>query len=212
MIGEASTDDLECTRRAYEKRIEYVDAKAGQAIEIMKRHGLLDNATIIISSDHGQAFMEHGEMFHNVHPYNEVVRVPLVMANFRHGRQVRERKRIGRPFSLTRLNNLITGKKAEITDTPVVADHLGITEVWDTHLLGLFRKRSRNADRMYRKKAEHDVHSTALFHKGYKLMHYYGRRKDELYHLKSDVGESDNLIDKERSVAHEILAYNEALC
>ena len=65
---------------------------------------------------------------------------------------------------------------------------------------------------MYRKKAEHDVHSTALFHKGYKLMHYYGRRKDELYHLKSDVGESDNLIDKERSVAHEILAYNEALC
>ena len=171
MIGKASAEDLELTKKAYKKRIEYLDAKVGQAIGIMKKKGLLDNATLIVSSDHGQAFMEHGEMFHNVYPYNEVARVPLVIANFKSGKQVHENRQIEEPFSLTELNRIITGKEVEKMDTPVVTDHLGITEVWDTHLLRLFRSRSRNADMIYRKKVEQDRHATAILYKNYKLIH-----------------------------------------
>ncbi len=211
MIGKASVEDLEFTKRAYRKRIEYLDAKIGEAIGIMKRNGILDNATLIISSDHGQAFMEHGEMFHNVYPYNEVTRVPLVIANFRSGRQVKDRAEVDEPFSLTELNRIITGREIEKVDSAVVTDHLGITEVWDTHLLSLFKQRSNNADMIYRKKVEQDRHATAVFYKDYKLIHYYGGGRDELYNLKEDMGESENIIRRERGVAHTLLAHNKAV-
>lgn len=210
MIGKASTEDLLSTKEAYKRRITYLDAKVGQAIEIMKKSGTLDNATVIISSDHGQAFMEHGEMFHNVYPYNEVTRVPLVIANFRGGRQVRERKHIDEPFSLTDLNRIITGKPVDDATKPVFSDHIGITEVWDTHLLRLFRKRSKNADMVYRKKVEQDRHATAIYYKGYKLIHYYGGKSDELYSMSDDISESDNIIGSRRSLARQMLALNKA--
>lgn len=211
MTGRAGIEDLEFTRNAYMKRIEYLDIKVGQAIGIMRRNGLLDDATLIISSDHGQAFMEHGTMFHNVYPYNEVVRVPLVIANFMSGRQMHDKIEIDSPFSLTGLNRIIAGNKAGAQGLPVVTDHTGITEVWDTHLLRLFRSRSRNADMIYRKKAEQDVHATAVFYKDHKLIHYYGKRKDELYDLSSDSGETTNIMDMERGIAHKLLSYNKTL-
>lgn len=209
MTGMASEEDLEVTRKAYGKRIEYLDTKVGQAIGMMRGKGMLDNATIIVSSDHGQAFMEHGTMFHNVHPHNEVIRVPLIMAYFRNGRQVREKVEIDKPFSLTELSNLITGRKQQHGNV-VVSDHTGITEVWDTQLLRLLKKRSRNAETVYRKKVQQDMHSTAIFHGRYKLIHYYGNRKDELYRIDADPGESFNIIDKNRSVAHSLLEYGTA--
>ena len=210
MIGEADGDDLNATRDAYRKRIEYLDTKVGDAIGIMKKRGLLDDATLIISSDHGQAFMEHGEMFHSVFPYNEVARVPLIVSEFRSGRQVRDSKVIERPFSLTVLNGMMTGKVTENYDRPVVSDHTGITEVWDTYLLKLFRRRSKNAERVYRKKVEQDKPATAIYQKDYKLIHYYGKRKDELYCMSKDKGETENIIQKERGIAHRLLAYSKA--
>lgn len=206
MTGKASAEDLKTTREAYKKRIEYLDRKLGDAIGMMGKEGILDDATLIISSDHGQAFMEHGHMFHNVYPYNEVTRVPLVIANFRRGKQVRERKRIDHPFSLTDLNRIITGNEVS-SSGPVFSDHIGITEVWDTHLLELFRKRSQNAEMIYRKKVEQDRHVTAIYGDGHKLIHYYGKKPDELYHL-GDLEESSNLIGKKRALALKILAYN----
>ncbi len=208
MIGEADGDDLSVTMKAYKKRIEYLDLKVAQAIGIMKRNGILDDATLIISSDHGQAFMEHGEMFHNVFPYNEVARVPLVVADFDSGKPVGAQKVIDGPFGLTELNRMIAGKPREEKLHPVVLDHTGITEVWDTYLLELFRKRSKNADRIYRKKAEHDRPATAVYFGDHKLIHYYGCKKDELYDMRNDRCETDNVIDSERGIAHQLLRYN----
>ncbi len=206
MTGKASQEDLGKTKEAYIKRIEYLDHKIGEAISMMGKEGVLEDATLIISSDHGQAFMEHGHMFHNVYPYNEVTRVPLIIANFRNGRQMRQRRRIDHPFSLTDLNRIITGNEPDRTK-PVFSDHIGITEVWDTHLLQLFRKRSPNAEMIYRKKIEEDKHATAIYSDGHKLIHYYGKKPDELYSV-DDLGESSNLIGKKRGLAMKILSYD----
>lgn len=208
MIGKADAGDLASIKGAYSKRIEYLDVKIGQALKMMKQNGLLDDAMLILSSDHGQAFMEHGEMFHNVYPYNEVCRVPLVIANFKSGKQIRDSVQIDAPFSLTNLNKIITGREVEKTAVPVVSDHLGITEVWDTHLLRLFRTKSKNADMIYKKKVEQDRHATAIYYRDYKLIHYYGKENDELYNLKDDMAESENLIRTKRGVARRLLAYN----
>ena len=207
MVGWTSQKELDETRRAYAKRLEYLDLEIGKTFEVLKSNGILEDASVIITSDHGQAFMEHGQMFHNIFPYNEVARVPLVIAEFKSGRQVRYKELKSWPFSLTNLNSMIANRAIEVS-SPVFSDHTGITEVWDAYLLRLLKQRSRNADIIYRKKLELDMPATAIFSNNYKLIHYYGARKDEMYDMRSDISESDNIIDKRREIAHALLAQN----
>lgn len=207
MIGEADPSDMHAMRYAYGKRLEYLDAKVADALGIMKEKGVLDDATVIICSDHGQAFMEHRQMFHNIFPYNEVSRVPLFIAEFKDGKQVRRRRIVEEPFSITDLNRLIAGNYSG-SGIPVVSDHTGITEVWDAHLLKLFKERSKNANRIYKKKVELDRSATAIFGKRYKLIHHYGKAKDELYDMRYDIEERFNVIDSNRDIAHSLLELN----
>ncbi|MCL4365504.1 MAG: sulfatase-like hydrolase/transferase [Candidatus Marsarchaeota archaeon] len=207
MVGWASQEELNAIRRAYAKRLEYLDFEIGKTLGVLKSNGILEDASVIITSDHGQAFMEHGQMFHNVFPYNEISMVPLVIAEFKYERQIRYKESKDGPFSLTNLNSMIAGR-AISAGSPVFSDHTGITEVWDAYLLRLLRQRSRNADSIYRKKLELDMPATAIFRNSYKLIHYYGARKDEMYDMRSDICESDNIIDRKREIAHALLAQN----
>ena len=204
MIGDTDGDAIGVIKGAYGKRLEYLDSKVSELLAALRREGMLDDATVIVSSDHGQAFMEHGQMFHNIHPYNEVSRVPLVLAEFRNGRQANNPSVVEEPFSLTNLNKLILGS-ASATAGLAVSEHTGITEVWDAYLLRLFRERSANADRIYRKKVELDGPVTAVFGGRYKLVHHHRRSKDELYDLADDPAEENNIIDRSRSMAHMLL-------
>ncbi len=215
MTGHNNIEDTNAERIAYMKRIEYLDGKVGELIKTLKVKGVLDNAFIIFAGDHGQSFMEHGQMYHNVFPYNEVVRVPLIISKFENGKQKNIGKRVQNAFSLTSLNKIIPemGYGAEdgfekAASNIVVSDHLGITEVWDTYLLKLLRNRSRSANAVYEKKLHFNRFASAVFHKDYKLIHFYGNKKDELYKINNDPGENVNLIDKNRELAHRMVQYN----
>ena len=41
--------------------------------------GLYDKSTIIVTSDHGEAFGEHGVFMHSHHLYDEIIRAPLII-------------------------------------------------------------------------------------------------------------------------------------
>ena len=41
--------------------------------------GLYDKSTIIVMSDHGEAFGEHGVYMHSHHLYDEIIRAPLII-------------------------------------------------------------------------------------------------------------------------------------
>ncbi len=215
MIGHYSIEDAEAEKAAYMKRIEYLDGKIGSLMKILKGKGLLDNAFVIMAGDHGQAFMEHGQMYHNVFPYNEVAKVPLIISKFENGKQKDISKKVRNAFSLTSLNKLIPDIGYGIEDgfekatsDVVVSDHLGITEVWDTYLLKLLRKRSKHADAVYRKKLYYNRFASAVYFKNYKLMHFYGKQRDELYDMSRDPQERYNVIDKNRNLAHRMIEYN----
>ena len=207
MVGNASSEEVSVIRSAYIKRIEYLDSRIAEAISIMKKSGVLDDATLIISSDHGQALMEHGTMFHNVHPYNEVSRVPLIISEFHSGRQIRNSAIVEEPFSLTEMHAMIAGRKPQNTQRPVITEHIGITEVWDAYLLRLLKKKSKNAESIYRKKIEQDMHATAVYKGRYKLVHFFCKRQDELYDLKEDPAETCNILRERRRVAIELLSH-----
>lgn len=62
----------------YDRSIAYVDSLVGKLIEKIESEGLMDNTIIIVTSDHGEGFMEHGIIGHGYAPYQELVHIPLV--------------------------------------------------------------------------------------------------------------------------------------
>ena len=204
-------DEIGTIKEAYGKRIQYLDRKVGELIDAMHTKGMLDNAVVVIASDHGQGFMEHGIMYHNMFPYEELVKVPLIVGRFINGKQIGIREVIEEHVSLKELNESIVnigyGKIDTIDGSMkkekfVFSDHVGITEVWDTQLLKLLRNRSGCVDRIYKTKIFHNTQATAIYNGNYKMIHYLSRRiQDELYNLSEDPMESENIIRNNRRIA-----------
>jgi arylsulfatase A-like enzyme len=79
----------------YDGAINYVDALIGNFVEELRNLKLLDNTFLVISADHGEAFMEHGYVEHTACLHSEVVRVPLIVVGpgLPQGRRVRSQVR-----------------------------------------------------------------------------------------------------------------------
>jgi arylsulfatase A-like enzyme len=68
--------DLE---NAYRTGVRWVDGLLKRTFDELRRQGLLENTLWIVTSDHGEAFGEHGMLTHGRQLYDELVRIPLVM-------------------------------------------------------------------------------------------------------------------------------------
>ncbi len=66
-------------KHEYVSEVEYLDSKLGRIIKLLKDKRLYDNTAIIITSDHGQAFNEHGYMYHGIYVHEEIARIPLII-------------------------------------------------------------------------------------------------------------------------------------
>ena len=133
---------------AYVRRLRYLDRQLSKTVTIMKESGLLDNANLIITSDHGQFFGEHGLLYHSMFPYEEVVKVPLVSVGYQNGKMVKRHSEINEPINLMSLHNAIlslaSGKKDHLngnmkSEPYVVSEHTGIIEGWTSACCGCSR-------------------------------------------------------------------------
>ena len=66
-------------RAAYAGEILYSDHEIQRLLDALVRLGLDQGTTVIVTSDHGEAFGEHGVIGHNVNLIEECVRVPLLI-------------------------------------------------------------------------------------------------------------------------------------
>lgn len=74
-----SEESISNYKSLYEDMIYYNDHHLGRLIERMKGLGLYDDALFILTADHGEAFGEHGFTGHAGPPFDEMIRVPLVI-------------------------------------------------------------------------------------------------------------------------------------
>jgi arylsulfatase A-like enzyme len=72
-------DDVEYLRAEYDEKLAFTDASIGHLLGHMRDRGVLDESLVIVTADHGEAFYEHGTIFHGQHLYEEIVRVPLIL-------------------------------------------------------------------------------------------------------------------------------------
>jgi len=71
--------DVEHLIALYDGEIAYWDYHFGQMLIQLENAHVLDNALIIVTSDHGEMFGEHGQWVHGGSLYEEVLRVPLLI-------------------------------------------------------------------------------------------------------------------------------------
>ena len=73
-----SSQDIDYALARYDGGVHYVDQWMGTFLEKMRRLGIYDNSTIILLSDHGEEFQEHGSVLHEK-LYTTVSRIPLII-------------------------------------------------------------------------------------------------------------------------------------
>lgn len=73
-----SAEDVEALRLAYAEEVRWLDDQVGDMIE--KLLAVRDDVLVVILSDHGEEFLEHGDLGHGHSLHDELVRVPLQFA------------------------------------------------------------------------------------------------------------------------------------
>ncbi|HQZ15724.1 MAG TPA: sulfatase [Vicinamibacteria bacterium] len=77
---QVSQADLDHLRALYDGEIRYTDNEIGRLITHLKERDVWRNTMMLVTSDHGEEFLEHGSWEHQKTLYEEVVRIPLVVA------------------------------------------------------------------------------------------------------------------------------------
>jgi len=74
-----STAEIDLMRDLYDGCISYVDRELEQFVEHLAKLGVLENTLLVITSDHGEEFADHGLVIHEQTGYQELARLPLVI-------------------------------------------------------------------------------------------------------------------------------------
>lgn len=66
-------------RDRYDNEVQFTDVQIGKILDHVKKQPYADKIAIIVSSDHGEAFGEHGRTRHAFELWQSLVRVPLML-------------------------------------------------------------------------------------------------------------------------------------
>jgi tetratricopeptide (TPR) repeat protein len=159
---------------SYDGEIATADAIVGELLATLKSSGVYDDALIVFTSDHGEALWEHGEDQHGILLYREVLQVPLIV---KLPRSQRAGTSVAEPFASRQLFHLILDVAG--IDAPPQSGPIYSETFYPRIHLGWSELRSL-IDGRY---------------------HYIESSRPELYDLRSDPGETNNVIANERRVA-----------
>jgi arylsulfatase A-like enzyme/uncharacterized membrane protein YhdT len=65
-------------KELYDGEVRYVDHSLGRLFATLKEAGIYDESLIVLTSDHGEEFWDHGAYYHGHSLYKELVAVPLL--------------------------------------------------------------------------------------------------------------------------------------
>jgi Sulfatase len=176
----------------YDEEILYVDTQLGIFFNKLRAMGRYRDAWIIVTSDHGEEFADHGLWGHSITLFEEMLRVPLIIKP--PGEACRDYRLQGSPIPQKALFNLMTNasvlpefEKADLSckdgKPPQFLEKLIATD-------GILAESEAFAP-----------HRFAIRKDGMKLIepfefsleHFEVRRDWELYDLKTDPGEQQNI-------------------
>jgi arylsulfatase A-like enzyme len=183
--------DLAPKKAVYDGSIAYLDSQLGQLFRELERRRLLDNTLVIVTSDHGEEFAEHGLVSHGNSLYRFSLHVPLVIRFRGH---VPAGHRVSAPVSLQNLAATIMDLVSAEPKSPLPGRSLarlwsGADTAADTVVASIARVPRQPA---WYPASRGDLNSIAFG--GWRYIRNEGPGAEELYDFKHDVLERFNVI------------------
>ncbi|MFI5120446.1 MAG: sulfatase-like hydrolase/transferase [Thermoanaerobaculia bacterium] len=111
--------DREDLEARYDETLAYLDASLARLLEHAAENEGHEDTLIVVTSDHGEAWGEHGAIGHGSSVYQEQVRIPLVVKR----PHQRMKRVVEAPVSLAGLFSLVTGDVDDLrVGGPVVSE------------------------------------------------------------------------------------------
>lgn len=175
--------DLEHVLALYDGEIRLVDDHLAKLRGVLANLGIDGKTVIVVTSDHGDEFFEHGRKGHHRTLYDEILRVPFILyvpgATAKRPVVEMESSTIDIVPTLLGLGGLPTPAGVEGADLSGVA-YRGDPEWNRTTIAELYRVESLNVQ-------------VALRNTGRKLIHHFNDRLAEAYDIATDPGETARL-------------------
>ena len=78
--SELPAEDLAHLAALYLGEVAWVDAQLGRLFDELEKRGLTEDTLIVVTSDHGEEFFEHGNKTHRTQLFRESTDVPLIVS------------------------------------------------------------------------------------------------------------------------------------
>ena len=189
MIDELSEEDVRYIVDIYDEEVSYTDSSVGEIVDTISELGLEKDTVIIITSDHGEEFLDRTRFGHGRTTYDELVRVPLIVYH-----PERESELAGLRVEHSVETRVIPKTVAVITgmdngnfggnDLFAVAKDSGDSEEYFAYSEGSSA-------------GSNGILNHAIIGNDWKLIKNIREDSFELYNLREDPGEKINLIDSD---------------
>ena len=189
--------NMNLVKRAYEDGIRYLDLQIGNLIDFLKKENLFENTIICLTSDHGEEFLEHGGANHDAKLYQELLKVPLLI-KFPRG----EKKGIfEEKVSLIDLAPTL----CDIVKVKTPPSFKGKSFFKEKRKI-IFHQTGENKKEKNREFAFLNIESLeqckmAVQFENFKYILDFDKKGEELYDLKKDPKEKENIFSKRQDVA-----------
>jgi arylsulfatase A-like enzyme len=186
-----SSPDFQKAIALYDGEIRYTDDTLRTFFDHLDEIGFLDDALVIVTSDHGEEFGDHGGVLHQGFLYDELMKIPLILSGRGIGSRVDER--------------LVS----TIDIAPTVLDYIGvpIPETMMGHSLLDRASRSRDGDAVF---AQYGPRRYAIRTEQWKLIDNTASGFIELFDMVNDPGEQENLARGRPDIVEELAQRVEA--
>jgi choline-sulfatase len=175
----------------YDGEIAYADEIVGRLVRYLKSHQLYDRSTIVLLSDHGEGLGDHGEEGHGLFLYDETIHVPLIVkqaAGAGSGRRI--------PEIVQHID--IVPTILDLAKAPIAGNLRGRSLKTVLDGPGSLPKQAVYSEALFARYRFGWSVLTAITDERYR---YINAPQDELYELKPDPRESDNLAEGTTSPA-----------
>lgn len=192
MSGDLTEEELGFLVDLYDEEIRFTDAGIGRLLDGLAERGLADDTLVVLTSDHGEEFLERGWLGHTRTLYDELIRVPLIVR----APWMETPPSINRPVSVVSLAPTVLdalGVETEIAfDEPSLVPQLAGEPFGPTR----FHFAEVDFVPVYSANAAKAASKVTLIGPRYKIHWDRQRLEHELYDVYQDPGERENVADE----------------
>jgi len=170
----------------YDGGIRYTDDYIKALLEELQASGLNKNTLVILTSDHGESFQEHGKFFHGDTIYDELIHIPLIM----------------RLPGILSQDKVISNLVRHVDIVPTVLNILGISIpkfIQGVNLMPLIQGKADFKLNVFSEFISDERYLKGIRTEKWKTIQIYESQKStysyELYNLENDPKELNNLVN-----------------